>query len=116
LLAGVLPAWAERDPEGAWNWFLSAEVDLVSAAKWLQTLGGDPEVDVAKREFAIAAQRRAPEAALSWANAINDAEKRLQTMRDVYSVWHYANPAQAERWLGAAGLQPETISAITHKR
>ena len=53
---------------------------------------------------------------MSWASAIVDQSKRLQTMRDVYVVWRGSSPEQAERWLTGAGLTPEVVSAITSKR
>jgi hypothetical protein len=121
------------NPEAAAQWWLSqtvqsdqpralkeitlrwTEVDLVGAGKWLQTLGHGPEIDVAKQEFAVAAAMRAPEPAMNWASAISDDEKRLRTMRTVYVLWNGQNPADAQRWLAAAGLAPEVVSAITTK-
>jgi RNA polymerase sigma factor (sigma-70 family) len=130
----VGPSLIAANPEAAAKWWLSqtiesdqpralreitqrwTEVDLVGAGKWLQTLGNGPEIDVAKREFALAAAMRAPEPAMNWASAISDSEKRLRTMREVYVQWNGQNPAEAQRWLATAGLAPEVVSAVTTKK
>jgi hypothetical protein len=92
-----------------------SEIDLVGASDWLHKQGNDPETDAAKGMFAIQAMQRAPEAAMSWANAISDQDRRIQTLRSVYRVWHGQNSANAQAWLANSGLSQNQQEAVRAK-
>jgi hypothetical protein len=90
-------------------------IDLVGASDWLHKQGNGPETDAAKGMFAIQSMQRAPEAAMSWANAISDQDRRIQTLRSVYRVWHGQNSVNAQAWLANSGLSQGQQEAVRAK-
>ncbi len=90
--------WANRDPQ--------------AAGDWLNKQPQGPQLDEARRSFAVAVAGRDAAGAFDWVKAIQDESKQLDGYRAVYKSLSTKNPASADAALDGAGLPPEIAAKV----
>jgi hypothetical protein len=97
----VVSMWANRDPQGA--------------GEWLNRQPQGPQLDDARRSFAVSIAARDAAGAFDWAKAMQDETKRVETYEQIYRTLNAKNPANAESALNQAGLPPEVAAKIRER-
>ena len=97
----VVSQWAQRDPQ--------------SAGEWLNRQPQGPQLDDARRSFAVAISGRDPAGAYDWVKAMQDENKRIDAYRQIYKTMESKNPANANTALEQAGLPSEVTAKIRAK-
>lgn len=115
---GIARGWSEHDPTGALEWLLGSpgggdlredlveevveswsEIDPSQLANWLDGRPPGAATDLVLHRYSEAILPASPEAALAWANEINDPDSRREQLHRL-----------ASGWLSLAG--PNAIEAI----
>ena len=91
----VVMLWAGQDPR--------------AAAEWLTQQPQGPELDGARRTFAMIVSQRDPAAAMDWAKSVQNADQRVESIEQVFNNWRGKDPAAATATLNASGLPPEKV-------
>ncbi len=99
---------------GQWAW-----QDSKAAGEWLSKQPQGPELDDARRTYAMAVSQKDPSAAMDWAKSVQNPEQRSQSVEQIYQQWRGKDLAAANAALDATDLPAEKIkelkSAVTVK-
>lgn len=130
LSASVVNDWMARDKQGALGWVTGLEDESArrGALTWLlrseamrdpegavKTLGMIPPDQLDARMARTVAERYAesnPQAALNWAEGLQDAELRNQIMDDVVEGWAKNDAKAAASWLESKINEPYAPEAV----
>lgn len=118
--------WAESDPEAAAAWLsklpeddpaiarASAEIiqewtryDLTASAKWLNNLPPSPELDRAVISYTFRAAEEDPSMAMTWAQSVDNDNRRSWIMERVASRWKEEDPDGFRNYLNSSGFNEE---------
>ena len=127
LLESYLQSFTRTDPARAAKWLdtLSADDplkneaasrtllqewsrnDSVAASVWLSKQAPGPQRDAAIIGFVQSIKTYAPEAAVTWSNAMTDPQARMRNLAESLESWSANDPLAAAAWLQAAELEPD---------
>jgi len=115
--------WVSMNPEAVLRW-VSASIpadertmllrhafsrwlieDFSDAAAWVEAASADPRHDPAFAAYANVLAQRDPEAALPWAEKIQDEGLRLTSLERIAASWYRRDPVAAETWLESSALE-----------
>lgn len=97
------------------SWRSWSRKDLSSAAEYLNTLEYSPQRDFAVRGLSLEIVKKHPEAAVQWAETINDSELRHRTLILAAKAWIRRDPEAAGSWLQYSDVEEKTLLAIQGK-
>lgn len=80
-----------------------ARQDYEAAGEWLKTQNPSSDTDHAISAYASTVVQIAPEAAMVWAEEIQDPKMQENTQKRTLREWHEMDPAAAESWLTEQG-------------
>ena len=126
LKSTLVAEWAESDPAAAAAWLSklpeddpsiarsSAEIiqewtryDLTASAKWLNSLPPSPELDRAVISYTFRAAEEDPGTAMTWAQSVENDDRRGWIMERVASRWKEEDAAGFTNYLDNADLNEE---------
>ena len=126
LKTTLVGEWAESDPAAAAAWLnklpeddpsiarSSAEIiqewtryDLTASAKWLNSLPPSPELDRAVISYTFRAAEEDPGNAMTWAQSVENDDRRGWIMERVASRWKEEDAAGFTNYLDNADLNEE---------
>jgi hypothetical protein len=94
----IVGQWGYQDPKGA--------------GEWLSKQPQGPELDGARRSYAMVVSQRDPAAAMDWASSVRDPEQRSQSVEQVYQQWRTKDANAANAALDKSGLPAERIKEL----
>jgi hypothetical protein len=92
-----------------------AESDSIAASEWLSQQAPGTQRDAAIQGFSQSIQDFEPEAAATWANAINAPEQRLTCLTDSIVQWSRHQPHAALEWVQSAELAPAVRTQLANQ-
>jgi|GEM_PF-1033329 len=92
---------------GQWAW-----QDSKAAGEWLSKQPQGPELDNARRTYAVAVSQKDPSAAMDWAKSVQNPEQRTQSVEQIYQTWRGKDAAAADAALDASGVSEEDIKRM----
>ena len=126
LKSTLVAEWAESDPAAAAAWLSklpeddpsiarsSAEIiqewtryDLTASAKWLNSLPPSPELDRAVISYTFRAAEEDPGTAMTWAQSVENDDRRGWIMERVASRWKEEDAAGFTNYLDNSDLNEE---------
>ena len=126
LKTTLVGEWAESDPAAAAAWLgklpkddpsiarASAEIiqewtryDLTASAKWLNSLPASPELDRAVISYTFRAVEEDPKTAMTWAQSVDNDDRRSWIMERVASRWKEEDEAGFTNYLDNSDFNEE---------
>ena len=126
LKSTLVAEWAESDPAAAAAWLSklpeddpsiarsSAEIiqewtryDLTASAQWLNSLPPSPELDRAVISYTFRAAEEDPSTAMTWAQSVDNDDRRGWIMERVASRWKEEDAAGFTNYLDNSDLNEE---------
>ena len=92
---------------GQWAW-----QDSKAAGEWLSKQPQGPELDNARRTYAVSVAQKDPAAAMDWAKSVQKDDQREQSVGQVFQQWRTKDPAAATAALDASGLPADKIKQL----
>jgi len=123
-------AWCGRNPAEAATWSLSlpagkvrdqaitgvamqwANSDTVAASEWIAQLPEGSTRDQAAAPLINKIASSDPESAFAWASSVQDADKRVELLKNTLTAWKAFNPAAAREALANSALPEEVKSRV----
>ena len=99
----VISEWMRKD-NGA---------ETEAASKYVAGLPAGPAKDAGAQSVARNIARESPQDAIAWANAIQNAELKADTLVDVGRSYMRQSPQEAAAWLATSGLTAEQQQQVT---
>jgi hypothetical protein len=90
--------------------------DARAAGEWLMKQPQGPELDGARRSYAMAVVNKDAAGAMDWAKSVQKPEQREQAVEQVFQVWRGKDTAAAEAALESAGLPPEKVQKLKESK
>lgn len=90
-----------------WAW-----QDSKAAGEWLSKQPQGPELDNARRTYAMAVSQKDPAAAMDWAKSVQNPEQRTQSVEQIYQTWRAKDGAAADAALDGSGISDEDIKRL----
>jgi hypothetical protein len=86
--------------------------DARAAGEWLMKQPQGPELDGARRSYAVSVASKDPAGAMDWAKSVQAPEQREQAVGQIFQVWRSRDAAAAEAALESAGLPAEKVQKL----
>jgi hypothetical protein len=126
LKTALIKAWAKNDPAAAATWLSNlstddpaygqattlitrewSRYDLTASSAWLNSLPTSPDLDRAIATYTYRASQEDPQAAMSWAESINNTNMRNKMMQQVAANWKIDDPQGFINYLDNSKLNTE---------
>ena len=83
-----------------------------AAGEWLTKQPQGPELDNARRTYAVMIAQRDPAAAMDWAKSVQSEESRVNSVEQIYQQWKARDANAATAALETSGLSSDHVERI----
>jgi hypothetical protein len=114
----LLEGAEEKDKPGIYDRVVGqwAFQDSRAAGEWLMKQPQGPDLDGARRTYAMAVAQKDPAAAMDWAKSVQNDEQRALSVEQIFQQWRGKDAAAAEAALDTAGIPAEKIKQLKESK